>query len=329
MDQNGRFSIGGLASGDYFVQGNPPADSPYIGSNPVQVTVVATDTTCSPINVGDLALRAPGLRGRVLEPDGDPVARAGLTIRKADRSLSFGAGTDENGLFRTSPMPDGDYVVNANPPGGSDLGSSLPVTITGVVSGTTKDVGDIRLTLLSAIGRVLLPDGNPALKTSVHIYTGSRNVDKHAGTDSRGIFRISGLDPGVYWLELDVPWDSTGLIAPPAQQVTVVAGQTTNLLDISYLRATKHISGQVLKRNSDSTTSAVAGAIVNANKDDGKARAGEKTGADGRYTLDVGGGVWLVGVGPDRSPGAPAVDWTYGQPPTSVSFKPDTTEEAK
>ncbi|MDO8671989.1 MAG: hypothetical protein Q7O66_11245 [Dehalococcoidia bacterium] len=68
---------------------------------------------------------------------------------------------------------------------------------------------------------------------------------------------------------------------------------------------------------------AVNDAMVFANKEGGAGWANGMVDNQGRYTIDVSPGAWMVSVGPAMP--NQAADWTYGKPSVRVDF-PDTPE---
>jgi hypothetical protein len=132
---------------------------------------------------------------------GEPIVRGHVTLHCSSAShnppsQTFGALTDEKGVFAIAPLPPGNCSIDANrigfvaaSPGGPRLDLSSGSRIEG-----------IKLKLIPAgslSGRVVDSSGDPAPGVSVSAEKGNRPV-ANATTDERGRFRIGGLQPGKY-----------------------------------------------------------------------------------------------------------------------------------
>ncbi len=175
-------------------------------------------------DLGTIVLRAGhGIRGRVIDADGDPVAGAPVsaTWSHDDRFVSRRKATDEEGSFRFAGITE-EHV------------RKLRVDASGFATYERERVpvdGDeleIVLERSAAVtGRVLLPDGEPVTSFTVAVHReatessaepldvldGSRTRESFSEADGR--FTLEGLDPGTVTLETSAenwaPGRKTGL----------------------------------------------------------------------------------------------------------------------
>jgi len=201
-DAAGAFSIA-LPPGTYILSAEPPregAGSEYADSVSQTVEVTAGVTN----DVGTISLTTPVLTGQVTAPDGTtPVANARVEVRTEDWSTHKDTFTDEQGNFRIGGLPDGTYILSAEPPregAGSEYTGSVSRTVE-VTAGVTNDVGTISLTTPQIYGKVTLPDGTtPVANARVEVHTEDWSTRKDTFTDEQGNFRIGGLSPNTYVL---------------------------------------------------------------------------------------------------------------------------------
>ncbi|MBI3978056.1 MAG: carboxypeptidase regulatory-like domain-containing protein [Chloroflexi bacterium] len=314
--QSGEFAIGGVPDGDYLAVAFPPPDSDFTASRPVSVSIRSQ----APVSVR-ITVTLPSISGTVVGPTGQAVAHAGVNVYTRDRSVQRDTGTGEDGRFKVGGLPAGQYLVQAFPPAGTDLVPSAEMTVT-VVADTLTDIGQIALGQVQVLGRLVGPDGRAVPHAGVVIFTADRSFHRSYGTDVGGRFRIGGLPAGSYLLEVHLPFDATGLIAPSPLTVQIPLANP-DLGDIAFRTAPKSIVGTV-SRNTGGT---VAGALIFANRQSPPAFASALTDQSGGYRLDVGGGNWSVGVAND--PRGAARDWIFDQPPAQVSFADNTTTEMR
>ncbi|HVS08391.1 MAG TPA: carboxypeptidase regulatory-like domain-containing protein [Planctomycetota bacterium] len=150
--------------------------------------------------------------GRVVDDSGAPVP--GVSVRfEAWRMLGFGgegraAETDASGAFTLRAVRPGKATILASADGWAETRSEALELADG------QHVADLRLVLgrgNSVMGRVLWPEGKPAISAKVVVVetladgTGARQSwlrqeERTGETDARGAFRISGLGAGPFTL---------------------------------------------------------------------------------------------------------------------------------
>jgi Carboxypeptidase regulatory-like domain len=180
-------------------------------------------------NVNLSLLRGGAIEGRVLDQDGEPVARIQAALIRAryvqGRRVLQPAGsdqTDDRGQFRIYDIPPGTYYLMATPRvfGMTDENRAVypPIYFPGVLdpqeAGKVKIVpgGELRgydLTLFETTGyqitgKVTSPDGQPPRRVFVTAHkvpsSGLTRPASAQGTGAQGDFTLQGLIPGTYRL---------------------------------------------------------------------------------------------------------------------------------
>jgi protocatechuate 3,4-dioxygenase beta subunit len=194
-DRDGRFRVGGLSEGAYSVA----ATSAVHAREGVDAFLPGT--------AGPFELRMKLLRpvaGVVVDPDGQPVAEAKVwLIAEGEESYDHGwdsPQTDAEGRFRFEEVKAGRYRIVATPAGEDDpLAPGVSQTI------EAGDVGArVALTKSESItGRILTATGDPMPKLWVSLRdTEVLYLTGHATTDAEGRFRVEGLRPGTWHIEV-------------------------------------------------------------------------------------------------------------------------------
>jgi hypothetical protein len=204
------------------------------------------------------------LSGRVIDEDDQPQADVEVRLNALGRSgvSSRQVITDEEGNFRFSDLPDGDYLLYAQTPGyvetpGANRSYRPGQTVT------------LKLRKGGAItGRVTNAQGEPVVAVGVSARqlrntSGAANSAEIAGnyiytqpTDDRGIYRLYGLPPGSYLIVANAPAPSiTGTLAyekelpayhpagprDAAQPIEVRFGAEVSGIDIRYAAERGHL----------------------------------------------------------------------------------------
>ncbi len=234
--------------------------------------------------------------------------------------------SDHLGKFYFYDIPSGNYemdfwnsdedITYANP-------DNETVTVT---NGSTTDMGVIRFQLPSVTGVVKRADNNEPID-GANVYF--MNVPSPGeGTNDDGTFYLSHVDPGTYYVSIDVNTVEGGgsLVSPDPISVTVSESSTTNMGTIYIETANKTISGTIKYPDGDPVTNAQIGC----NKPmGGGSYMNATTEQDGSYELLVGTGSWNCMV--DRDWGYQGdFDWVYFDMPELVSFsQPNDVVESK
>jgi Carboxypeptidase regulatory-like domain len=145
-DDQGRYQIAALAAGAYTITASKTGfvDSVYGQRRPLQPGTPLTlgDAQAAP-NVDLRLVRGGVITGRVADEDGEPLARALVTVQRyqyvrGERQLTPAGGdqTDDRGQYRVFGLPPGDYYVSASTVGlGELLGRGLQQLAAGLAGG--------------------------------------------------------------------------------------------------------------------------------------------------------------------------------------------------
>jgi hypothetical protein len=151
-DDQGRYQITNLVAGAYTITASKTGfvDSVYGQRRPLQPgTPFNLADTQAATNVDLRLIRGGVITGRVGDEDGEPLARALVTIQRyqyvrGERQLTpAGADqTDDRGQYRVFGLPPGDYYVSASTSGlGELLGRGMQQLATGVALGSGGALG--------------------------------------------------------------------------------------------------------------------------------------------------------------------------------------------
>lgn len=233
---------------------------------------------------------ADAITGRVVTPDGQPLARVAVFARPVGAMTAAGrvnAVTDEAGRFTLRDLDHGAYILTTFSRGYAPMhaashernaardyhrpGDFVTLTMTkgGVITGrVTNKAGEplVRISVRAVMRRT--PDGEEVTRSSPYFYT----PDKL--TDDRGIYRIYGLPAGIYVVTAGasrqnyspLPDAYGGLVATyhpsatseAATEVTVASGTEATNIDIAF----RGEQGRTV-------TGSVAGAIGNSAREIG------------------------------------------------------------
>ncbi len=164
----------------------------------------------APANQTELSVKREGaITGRIIGPDGQPMADAGVHAYRIGERLGVGhtaAASDDAGNFKLTGLSPAAYIIRAQAPGYVEAGGAIEnsfhhigetVTINmvkgGVITGrVTDETGEPMAGLTVKPQRLRDPEGKQA-RSGVEPYGTGVGV-----TDDRGIYRVYGLRPGVY-----------------------------------------------------------------------------------------------------------------------------------
>ncbi|MDZ4260246.1 MAG: peptidoglycan-binding protein, partial [Candidatus Sungbacteria bacterium] len=181
--------------------------------------------------------------------------------------------------------------------------SSTSTDSWGTVYGTIKDT-----------------NGNPLAGAGVHMFKKDFSVNYEAVSDSFGSFKVL-VFPGTYMAEVYPPYSRSDLLRIAVPEFSINAGQKINP-NFQFLAPVKIISGTIIFADGKPVTDAIVGAY---SKDTGQWSQVTVDG-NGRYSLTVGGGTWIVGINPKDGV---KVSWTWSGPYAEVGFTKDTSTESK
>ncbi|MFT5284950.1 MAG: hypothetical protein ACI8TQ_001110 [Planctomycetota bacterium] len=223
-------------------------------------------------------LQLGGIAGRVLTPDGDPVAHHGLVLLEAlDDSgdwMSRGGGpqrertrTDVDGGFQFENVPAGRWWISS--PDRTSAAEPLFVDLS-----SSGHVTDLRIVLFSDVyteGVVLDPSGVGV--TATVIASGEKDV-VYALSDFEGKFRIGPQLTGTY--ELYAHARAPGLFEPLNPEIELLAGSTSVSIEAGSKGVELHLQpGGILNaRVVDEQGRAIEGEAILTNRHGGHGRSG-------------------------------------------------------
>jgi len=218
--------------------------------------------------------REGAITGRVIA-DGRPVAGAQVVVHPAVGKLfddqDQTSASDEDGAFKVTGLSPGAYFLSTRMPGyvaSSDssgdssgarlhrIGENVAITLIkgGVITGrVTDEFGEPMVGALVTAFRVRTLEGQPELDSYVMDASGAGRE-----TDDRGVYRIFGLEPGIYVVSLNgLPFSAPGLAQPrnepqvyhpsstrnAAAEITVISGGETSGVDIRHRAMRGHSIG--------------------------------------------------------------------------------------
>ena len=258
-----------LAPGTYKLEIRPPLGSELLGTT-IEEMHIGEDTTLE-ITLEHGLFHS--VSGRVLDPDGNPVANASVYAWSFLTEERDQGRTSADGSYRISLMP-GMYWVEIHPPEGSGLPAQTLLNVK--VSGDT--ILDIALksgVILS--GRVTSSDGEPVVGITVQAFDQPRNQGGRGRTSADGTYRII-LMPGIYWVEISPSREGEFL----NQTIFDLEVATDTVLDLITVEEGLTLSGQI----TDPEGKPVADAQVNIWGSEDVDPAGHTlTFADGSYSI--------------------------------------------
>lgn len=302
-DATGKYTIQGLATGNFFLQfsegTNPNLLTVYSGGSlnadqaaPVSVTAGSTTTLGAALPTGGQ------ITGTITNASGGAVV-SGVNVFAFDANGNFAgsATTDANGKYTIQSLRGGSYkleftgspaLVSEFYNGSSTLQGGTPV---GVTQGQTTTISASVPAAASGgriSGTVSGPDGAPLGGAAVTVYDPAGNSVSGATTDSDGTYRTPPLLPGSYKVGFSTP---TGNLAfqyynnqvtiGSANAVAVTGGNTTAGIS-AKLTTGGSMTGTVTDAASHTALGGIAVYLVDSN---GVVLAGTNTLADGTYVL--------------------------------------------
>jgi protocatechuate 3,4-dioxygenase beta subunit len=215
---------------------------------------------------------AGSLTGRVVNEAGQPLANVNVTCQTVGVNQRISrAMTDAEGLFKINGLPPAAYLVSAYLP--SYISAPRTPNINQPAYHRLGD--DVRIELIKGgviTGTVTRAKGEPVVgvNVSASLIRDSKGAPIRfrpamgvSSTDDRGVYRIYGLQPGIYLVsaggstgfrggysmdpyDKDAPTYAPSSTRDTAAEVVVTAGSEAANIDIRYRRETGHIvSGTV------------------------------------------------------------------------------------
>lgn len=265
-DSNGLYNLIGLPAGNYTVQATPPYNSMFVPN---------FTTTVIPVRIGEtsffnILLRVGGiLTGTVTDFNGTPVQNAYVGVESGPTSRY--TYTNSLGTYTLSPLSQGIYSIQANPPSGSTL---VPATCSTAVSFHTNTTLDFTLRAGGNISGTVRDTGGNTVQ-DVQVFVESGPTYRTAYTDTNGRYSFTVLQPGTYTIR-STPRSGSLLVA--GRNTTTIGYGEDRTLDI-IMPTGAGISGTVM----DMYGTPVPDSYVSV--DTGPTSTHGYTGSNGRYSF--------------------------------------------
>jgi hypothetical protein len=271
-DENGNYTVGGLAPGTYRVQFNAgfqgyAAEFYNDASDVISATDIVAPATTTVTGIDASLSAGASISGTVTGPDGlTPLADIFVTAYIGGNG--YGASTDSSGSYTIGGLAAGTYQVEFRDPSGNhvteyyldipDFNSALDVVLTegAAVSGINAS-----LTLAGRIsGQVYGPDGFSAatgIQVVAYAWTGSFWSWVNSGdSDAAGAYSLGGLSAGTYRVQFSDAnaGDYISQVYSNATDLSggldVVVSEGTEVTGIdAVLQAAARIQGRVTRRD--------------------------------------------------------------------------------
>ncbi len=199
--------------------------------------------------------RTARLTGTVLDPAGQPVEGAEVTVRGRDRGRTARAKTDAAGRFAAEPAGPGAVTVVAR---SDDWAPSADLELD-LLPGEERTDVVLSLTVGGAIAGVLYDrTGAPEAGSTVMLQSSGRTGGREARTDAGGRFRVEHLEPGAYQV-MAMPDPSRWMVSGEQPDMgelfeqlrmttaTVVEGETTEVVLGAPPRAPVVVHGRITR----------------------------------------------------------------------------------
>jgi protocatechuate 3,4-dioxygenase beta subunit len=291
--QDGAFVLEGLTEGEWKVSANAAGTTK---NEPITVTIPGDD---APLAI--TLLRTSSIRGIVLDPSGQPAARAVVEAERGESTQQDSiveasgrtAKTDSKGLFKLKSAPSGTITLTAKLPGNAP---SAPLAVD-VPPGS--DFGPVTLQLRTGsrlTGELLGAPGHTLAERDVQLWRQEGGFNEHAATDASGQFHFDGLLPGHYQVSADASpeeiakataedgdddWTKRWSLRKSAN-VEIIDGQNAHVVLGAPPRAPVEISGTVRRG-----TQPVEGVQIWAYSQSGGQQRGDSTDTAGRYSFTL------------------------------------------
>ncbi|GMK42639.1 hypothetical protein PCCS19_56990 [Paenibacillus sp. CCS19] len=240
IDHNGVVGGNGITdkNGQYIIPSIPTGEHTIVASNPAAGTGTAFlpdrpgQTQTSDLQLGGAAKPVTGNTNN--NTDNSPIQGAVVQVldHGNNNTVLQTSITDKDGIYRTNPLPPGDYTVTISSPQHgsaavsfvlpSDPPPALSPPLTPPVALLSSEFGTLRGTIRDASGQPL----NMALAAVV---TDQQRLIRQIISNHSGQYGLSNLAAGIANAEFSFPGKQTAVRMP-----TIVDGQTT-VLDIILL----------------------------------------------------------------------------------------------
>ena len=290
-----------VPDGTWVITAQPPSSDTTDAPTTITVTVTSGAISSGP-NPPDITLQTANLSGTVTKSasaGGGAAQNANVSVYTSTLQQQASTNTNMSGHYGVH-VPDGNYIINAQPPFGdsTDAPTSVTVTVSGGVITSGPNPPNITLNAANLSGTVHESDGTtPAQNANVSVYPqGGGQIQETTNTDSSGNYHL--FAPDGTWVVTAQPPFGDSSDSPASITVTVSGGVITsgpNPPNITLLAP--NLSGTVTK-------SATAGGGPAQNTNVTVQQQGTfnqsftNTDSSGHYGIHVGDGTWVITAQP-------------------------------
>jgi hypothetical protein len=266
------------------------------------------------------------LEGRVALPDGfTPFSDGPVHAMQTDGSGDRWSHPDAEGKFSITGMTPGNWTlqvyVNPGPQSLDFAPSDLYYISVNQEQYDNEQLiileESLRVNRVNIRGRLLLPDDTtPVHHAGVLVYTADQLYNQFSNAEMDGTFRVGGLPPDDYYLQLVLTQPVSKVVPPPAFPFTVTELEDIHDFgDLLFLTSTKKVTGNVTYIQDGKGTADVN---VFAYRDIHQLTVSTYTDEEGSYALDLSEGSWTVFIQPRFSDDE--TDWINMGPPVHIYF---------
>lgn len=308
-NSSGNFGFYLGASGTYKIEiwAN---DSAEANPTPISFSYTAGETKAFS-GASAITLKAPSIKGKILNTDGTPAQYASISIYDQYRSYNNTdwTSTDSNGIFKSKALAAGTYTIDVNVSSGSNgAGIVAPDSLTVAVTANTTNLDyfnnpiQLQQAQKTISGTVTKSDGTKVADAYINAWRQDGGYGwANAQTDSSGNYSLK-VGKGKWQVSISPIWSNGAqpnwsyYKSPKAaifEQSNATAETQSLNFEVTVLDSV--ITGRIL--NPDGTAPYSGGASVSARGSEGMGGgAWGQTDPSGYFTLKVGAGTYYLDI---------------------------------
>lgn len=241
-DENGCFTIGGLADGKYILQAYKWGSN-YTSSKETTIDIVNGSYVPAPGSDSlVLNLTNPQVSGTVYYEEGKPAVNGNIEVRDTNGKWVANTNIRQDGTYLLGGLNAGTYVIQAYPDWQvTDYTPSVDQTI--VIKDGEALVKDIMLTVPQIRGTVTYPDQTPVQEGWVEIYSKATGMGLPGAGIYNGSYSFGGLQDGEYVIKARP--DTESIYCASDESVITIAGGKYSSGNINLILNKAQITGTI------------------------------------------------------------------------------------
>src|SRR3989344_5733360 len=285
-------------------------DSAEANPAPISFSYTAGDSK-SFTGADAITLKAPSIKGKILNTDGTPAQYASISIYDQYRSYNNTdwTSTDSNGIFKSKSLSAGTYTIDVNVSSGSNgAGIVAPDSLTAVVTANNTNLDyfnnpiQFQQAQKTISGTVTKSDGTKVADAYINAWRQDGGYGwANAQTDSSGNYSLK-VGKGKWQVSISPIWSNGAqpnwsYYKSPKAAIFEQSNATaeTQTLDFEVTVLDSVIAGRIL--NPDGTAPYSGGASISARGSEGTGGgAWGQTDPSGYFTLKVGAGTYYLDI---------------------------------